>query len=257
MFFNNEAHSGIRIVSVHRLYWEKRHVTIPPKETYALSLRTVGDAEFTTATQKLHAGSGDVVFFSKGVGYLLNAGKEDLFAINFEMDGKQGDFFEVMYAKNLAVLTALFEEAYHTWLAKDAGYVYKTLSIFYRILAKMVEQTNEQNENAALKRLKPALEVINSQFTEPELSVSDMAASIDVSETYFRKLFEDALGRKPLEYLNSLRISYAKELIQSGFYTVAQVAQRSGFYDPKYFSTAFKRNTGFSPSDFQKNQKNK
>ena len=68
----------------------------------------------------------------------------------------------------------------------------------------------------------------------------------------FRRIFEKCIGQKPLDYLNKLRIDYAKELLQSGFYNIESVAAMCGFRDPKYFSTVFKRVRGISPSEYKK-----
>jgi two-component system response regulator YesN len=83
------------------------------------------------------------------------------------------------------------------------------------------------------------------------VQISALAALSDMSDTYFRRLFLEVFGERPLDYLNKLRVSYACELLTSGYYTVSEVAGRSGFPDPKYFSTVFKRITGESPTEFK------
>ena len=57
----------------------------------------------------------------------------------------------------------------------------------------------------------------------------------------------------PKEYVLSKRISHAKSIIESGdFDTVKKVAAMVGYNDPLYFSKAFKKIYGFSPSDLNK-----
>ena len=73
-----------------------------------------------------------------------------------------------------------------------------------------------------------------------------------MSDTYFRRLFFREFGTTPLRYLTDLRISYAKELLSSGYYTVRQVAANVGFEDAKYFCTVFRKKCGCTPSEFAK-----
>jgi two-component system response regulator YesN len=83
------------------------------------------------------------------------------------------------------------------------------------------------------------------------VQISELAALSGVSDTYFRRLFLETYGERPLDYLNRLRIGYARELLISGYYSTTEVALRSGFSDPKYFSTVFKRITGETPTEFK------
>jgi AraC family transcriptional regulator len=73
-----------------------------------------------------------------------------------------------------------------------------------------------------------------------------------VSEAYLRRVFLRIYGRSPLEYINGLRIERAKEMLLSGLYSIGDIAFNCGFSDAKYFSTAFKRITGRTPSDYAK-----
>ena len=55
------------------------------------------------------------------------------------------------------------------------------------------------------------------------------------------------MGVSPLAYINSLKITRAKELLLSGMYTVTEVAFMSGYSDISHFSREFKKSTGVSP----------
>lgn len=53
----------------------------------------------------------------------------------------------------------------------------------------------------------------------------------------------------PLKYLNDLKINYAIGLLKTGYYTIEEIADLSGFNDPKYFSTLYKKRFGVPPSE--------
>lgn len=62
--------------------------------------------------------------------------------------------------------------------------------------------------------------------------------------------FKKLTGQTIFAYLNKLRIEKAKQLLSTGFYTVTDVASRTGFHDVYYFSKVFKKLTGMSPGKY-------
>ena len=63
---------------------------------------------------------------------------------------------------------------------------------------------------------------------------------------------KSVFNTSPNNYLLNQRIERAKELLRQPDVYVADVAYRSGFSDPKYFSKCFKKLTGMTPTEFQK-----
>ena len=55
----------------------------------------------------------------------------------------------------------------------------------------------------------------------------------------------------PIQYVIDLRIDFASHLLQSRLYTISEVATKSGFTDPKYFSRVFKARFGLTPKEYQ------
>ena len=86
-----------------------------------------------------------------------------------------------------------------------------------------------------------------------ELSVSECAAYANLSETHFRRLFKARTGRSPKEFLISLKISKAKEMLSCGT-SIKKTAAFVGWNDVFYFMRIFKNTTGVSPGKFQHNQ---
>ena len=56
----------------------------------------------------------------------------------------------------------------------------------------------------------------------------------------------------PVEYINKIKISRAKNLLRSGFYTCNEIALLCGFKDIKYFYTFFKKQTGMTTKQYEK-----
>ena len=68
---------------------------------------------------------------------------------------------------------------------------------------------------------------------------------------YVSHIFKERMNLGYSEYLRTLRIKYAVSLIEHGIDSVKNVALLSGFTDPLYFSTVFKKITGVSPKDYK------
>lgn len=98
--------------------------------------------------------------------------------------------------------------------------------------------------------IKPSVERLLAEYTDPELSVSAIAADSGISDVYFRKIFKECYGMPPAKYLSSLRIKKAKQLLISDGISVGEAATAVGFSDIYVFSKAFKRIVGITASEY-------
>lgn len=83
-------------------------------------------------------------------------------------------------------------------------------------------------------------------------TVSEIAEYCNISDASLKRIFDKYAGISVHKYLLKLKINVAKKLLQDGG-QVSVVAENLGFASQSYFSKAFKRETGFTPSDFSKN----
>ena len=241
---------NVKILTVLKLSWNYSNADASPRSFHALSFRTSGNAHYSFGDTELSAHSGDLLFVPENVPYHITGQNEELYAIHFELPEKVQTHLELFHMEDYARTKKLFENCYKIWTKKENGYYYKTLSIFYNILSKIsVSQFNEQADDL-LQKLKPAMDYLHANYTNSDLSVLTLCDVAHVSDTWFRKLFMKCYGTKPITYINTLRIDYAKELLESGYYKIESVATMAGFDDAKYFSTLFKRYTGLSPSQY-------
>lgn len=84
------------------------------------------------------------------------------------------------------------------------------------------------------------------------LSLHAVADHIGLSASYFSSIFSREVGETFVEHLTKIRIERAKELLRSTNMYLYEIAEAVGYNDPHYFSTAFKRVTGHSPSHYRK-----
>ena len=72
-----------------------------------------------------------------------------------------------------------------------------------------------------------------------------------MSASHFSLVFSQETGQTFKEYLTELRIQKAKELLRSTPERATDIAYQVGYNDPHYFSAAFKKKTGLSPTEYR------
>ena len=121
-------------------------------------------------------------------------------------------------------------------------------------IMSVFEQEKEVVENDAdMDWLKKVTDIITDQMEEPGFSVEKLCRSMALSRPVLFRKFKSITGDSPQTYINQIRLHRAVELLQQGCMNINEVAFECGFGDPKYFSTAFKKNFGKTPTDYLKN----
>lgn len=95
-----------------------------------------------------------------------------------------------------------------------------------------------------------AVRYIQTHYRE-NLSLDSVAREIDLSAPYLSSLFSKVLGTTFINYVQSVRIQKAKELLCTTTMKVYEVAYAIGYDDEKYFSQVFRKTEGVTPSQFR------
>jgi len=114
-------------------------------------------------------------------------------------------------------------------------------------LAFRDSRPNGQHQN--LIRL--AKEYIEQHYIDPDLTLKNVASRANLSASHFSTVFSQETCQTFKEYLTEMRINKAKELLRMTTLRSADIAYQVGYNDPHYFSSVFKKNTGFSPLEFR------
>lgn len=127
------------------------------------------------------------------------------------------------------------------------------LESFITIITKDLEEVlNDNPDSHYSKPVKQALEIIWRDY-QKDLSLQDVADALGISPQYLSKLFKEEKGQSFKEYLTSLKMQKARELIESTEFSLQEIAAYVGYNDYKHFSVIFKKHFGMTASAYRKN----
>lgn len=113
------------------------------------------------------------------------------------------------------------------------------------------QRWEETGKSSAARIADNARELIHRHYADPDLSLNRIAEQLHVSPFYLSKVFRKELNLSFSGYLGEYRLMMAKRMLdESPSLPLSQVAERTGFHDPYYFSKCFKKRFGLTPSRY-------
>ncbi len=91
-----------------------------------------------------------------------------------------------------------------------------------------------------------------AQHYELESPVSAMAAQSGLSERTFTRRFRQATGMRPIEYVYTLRLEEAKQMLERTEEPIESIAAQVGYQDPSFFSRLFRQRVGLTPAQYRR-----
>lgn len=85
-----------------------------------------------------------------------------------------------------------------------------------------------------------------------DISLDSVSAILNLNASYFSALFKRTFQVNFLDYLTELRMEAAKELLHDPLRSTAEVANMVGYESANYFTRAFKKKVGVTPTDYRR-----
>lgn len=145
---------------------------------------------------------------------------------------------------------------------KDSRYKKTALKGLLYLLVIEILRVNEEREDRVRKvgkmntYLTDTIEFIGKHYSE-DIKVGDLAEIAGLSESHYRRIFEESMNMKPLEYVNMVRIDKACDMISHGDMTMEEIAYKVGYVTLSTFHRNFARYTGMSPLHWKKSGGNR
>ena len=100
-------------------------------------------------------------------------------------------------------------------------------------------------------QLRKVEDYVREYFAE-EISVKRLAELVNLSPFHFSRVFKQATGMTPLQFVTRERITYAQQLIRETSRSLIEIALEVGYASPSSFTKVFRRVTGVTPMEFRK-----
>lgn len=124
---------------------------------------------------------------------------------------------------------------------------------FFSLLSHLSKEANAPRESTDQNALvvARAKKYLEEHLADP-IKLSDVAAEVSLSPSYFHTVFVSVLGITPHEYLTDCRVKAAMDLLSLSSLSMSEIAERCGFANQQYLGTVFKAHTGLSPARYRK-----
>jgi AraC-like DNA-binding protein/mannose-6-phosphate isomerase-like protein (cupin superfamily) len=187
--------------------------------------------------------------------FLLNQNSKDLlFELSF-LDNLYANPFLDLSEQNIAELKPTIQLLIEEKERKDCSNTILQ-SLLHILLTKIQRCIDEKRANVSSKKylvlFKKFKKLLDENF-EKQLSVSDYAEKLSVTQHHLNLVAKEITGKTATEVIRARTILEAKRLLTFTDFTVTEIAFRLGFEENSYFSRVFKKETNISPNEF-KNQ---
>ena len=235
-----------------KLLWEDQKPFISSKETGVLGNPDKGMLERQIGLEGTRAG---ILWLDEYLGALEKKRAYSLPEIRKNMKKvvqmfsycleKKGINIEQTTDKNGVNLeTAVMEYDYYTDIC----------SSFLELKQLYLEQDLQKKQGRGCRReVREVKKYVQDHLAE-KLSVPALAEKVNMSESRFSHVFKKETGISFWEYVNQLRMDKAMELLTETDLRIGDVAEQTGWENPNYFSTQFKKRTGKTPLEYRKGQ---
>ncbi len=181
------------------------------------------------------------------------------FSIHYGLREKEGselivegtmDFFQSenkeKFTRYLNDITTLYHQK-----DKDNASVIKYL--FIVVLNLMINSLDRQKiENSTTSnRIQRCKDIVLRRLCEPSLNVKKIASEVGYAPDYLSTVFKKEIGIRLKDYINSLRIEYAKDLLKNSSLNISEIAWTVGYSDNKYFFRIFRKFEKTTPTEYR------
>ncbi|WP_199616352.1 helix-turn-helix domain-containing protein [Paenibacillus alkalitolerans] len=122
--------------------------------------------------------------------------------------------------------------------------------------ADLCRVMRENNANSSEPLITAIIAYMRENYTNPDFSIQNMADHFSISISYASRYVKEQTGRNISDYVNQMRIDYARRLLKSEDCSLKEIVERIGYYDVSSFIRKFKKTVGVTPGEYRRLYKN-
>lgn len=207
--------------------------------------------------------SNDVLLIPPGLSHAYGADPGDpwsIFWFHFEGKGVEQLLQWLIHNPGMHTLPCRSPDSlrrqFHAILAAvERGYHEHTLLELSRVLIHVLtllhRNPGQETNQRQIERIESVMDRMRREINQPQ-PLQEYAAVAGLSVSQFSYLFKQHTGLSPMNYQTEVRMQRACEFLDTTESSIQSIASQLGYEDPLYFSRAFKRCTGLSPSQYRK-----
>ena len=250
----NNALDSINTINFVLEKMPKQYTKPSAKAEYKMLYAVKGEGIFHTDTKKYKIITGDLFFCLPGVPYSIESGED----------------FEYMYITFVGIRANMimdrlginrnnfifhdYSEIFDFWnsslnvrtevsdLRSESVLMY-TFSVMGE---RLITQNGEKKITNTVSLIK---KYIDDNFADSDFSLDKISTELSYNKKYISTVFKENFKIGISEYINTLRIQHACELMEQELTSIKDIAYLCGFTDASYFSRLFKNKMGISPSE--------
>ena len=258
----NSHCTDINISDIQFCYLRKRNgdwsFNMKSKPNYGFIFIKSGTLTIERNEKIAHAKKGDLIFLPKNGSHTVkhNSSSNDrhcsFYTVSFYGEASD-DFFinDLISLSHYDKFDNLFDELHNCTNNMTFGFNLKAKRILYDIIYNVSKEILHANNLSPMNaNIQKAIRYINDNYMN-KITLDDLSRVSGYSKSYFKKVFLTNLGTSPHRYIMDLRVEQAKTMLDSDMFSFKEIAQKCGFTNEYYFSTAFKKRMGCSPKNFR------
>lgn len=235
-------------------------VTHPYWESILLLFIDSGELEVAFGNQLFEARAGDVVMIDCRMQHSYHAWDGLKFHyFHFTGIGSDGYIKRLYDLNNGAIIrngqSPMLESAFNSLLrlaqAQLSMQNEHRISVYLQMILCELVETCSGIPPVTNESIDRAIQYMEDHITQ-NISLDELAQSINLSKFYFTRYFRKHLGMTPHQYFVNMRIQYAKRLLATTHDSVESVADQCGFNNVSNFIRIFKQRSGMTPTAFRK-----
>lgn len=227
------------------------------KESLSLNMVTMGNAKYYQEGRTGIVESGQIFLAHKGAAQKFETGAAGFlhkrtiilsgWAVELLINHTGLREVDVVIPRRSSVAIQYMREAYRLLGEKPPGYVIRLSHLAYEFLLDCAASLTIEYP----PQLQRAVEYTGKKLSE-NMSLAQIAQIAGVSIRQCNRLFKEHLKCSPLQFVNQQRMKIAREMLLNTSSSIKSIALKSGFEDPLYFSSQFRKFYGMSPKHIRK-----